>query len=245
MRLCRSWGHWSVSWKDSTKSFPWGLKVQKTRTVKDFFFVSSHAQQTWSGRPGVVLLCPLRRWRSRFSCVAAVSCCRRLCRHGGCRCYCGWGGGCPPGWERLTRARCWQWCQERGGPGPEGVDSVKHVEKESLNLQGDVRATFRGIKIICRWRVDTHFWLFFVSYLHTDNTSPTTAVLAFINCLIATAQGIESQYSSHAVPNEAYLERKRVRRKVNKTNHPSSSPSKTHMQLLQDSSAVETRWICS
>lgn len=131
--------------------------------------------------------------------------------------------------------RSWSW---RG-------DSVKHVEKESLNLQGDVRATFRGIKIICRWRVDTHFWLFFVSYLHTDNTSPTTAVLAFINCLIATAQGIESQYSSHAVPNEAYLERKRVRRKVNKTNHPSSSPSKTHMQLLQDSSAVETRWICS
>lgn len=86
-----------------------------------FFFLSSHAQQTWSGRPGVVLLCPLRRWRSRFSCVAAVSCCRRLCRHGGCRCYCGWGGGCPPGWERLTRARCWQWCQERGGPGPEGA----------------------------------------------------------------------------------------------------------------------------
>lgn len=57
----------------------------------------------------------------------------------------------------------------------------------------------------------------FVSYLHTDDTAPATAVLAFINCLIATAQCIKSQDSSHTVPDEAYLERSMVRHKVNKT----------------------------
>ncbi len=54
----------------------------------------------------------------------------------------------------------------------------------------------------------------FVSYLYTDDASPAAAVLAFINCLIATAECIEAQDSPHAVPNEAHLQRPRVRHLV-------------------------------
>jgi len=52
-------------------------------------------------------------------------------------------------------------------------------------------------------------------YLPTDDTAPATAVLAFIHCLIVTAQSIKSQDSSHTVPNEAHL--KKIRQKVNGT----------------------------
>lgn len=56
----------------------------------------------------------------------------------------------------------------------------------------------------------------FVSYLPTDYAAPATAVLAFIDGLVAAAQRIKSQDSSHTVPDEAHLNRP-MGRQVNKT----------------------------
>lgn len=71
-------------------------------------FTSRCGRRTLRGRPGVAWSCPVRRWRSRFFYAAFAFWCLRLHRHEGCRCYCGWDGGCPPGLARLTRGRCWQ-----------------------------------------------------------------------------------------------------------------------------------------
>lgn len=43
-------------------------------------------------------------------------------------------------------------------------------------------------------------------YLHTDNTAPAAAVLAFINCLVGAAQSIKPQDSPHTVSDEAHLQ---------------------------------------
>lgn len=45
-----------------------------------------------------------------------------------------------------------------------------------------------------------------LAYLYANDTAPATAVLALIYCLIAAAQSIKAQDSSHTVPNEANLE---------------------------------------
>lgn len=58
--------------------------------------------------------------------------------------------------------------------------------------------------------------VFWNTYLHTDNTAPATAVLTFIHCLTAAAQGIKSQDSSHTVSNEAHLEKWETRGRLNK-----------------------------
>lgn len=52
-------------------------------------------------------------------------------------------------------------------------------------------------------------------YLHTDDTTPTAAVLAFIYCGGAVTENIKPQYSSHTVPNETDLEISNIKRKKN------------------------------
>lgn len=71
-------------------------------------------EPTWTGRPGAAGWCPARRWMSRSSCGAAASWSPRRQCCGGCRCCCGSGAGCSPGWSH----RCHRhWSRGLHSPG--------------------------------------------------------------------------------------------------------------------------------
>lgn len=218
VKLHRSARHWSVSWKDSTKSFPHtDLRINHTLTLhvegmRVLFWRVFHlaclnfcqCKHNTPGQEGLVLL----------YCVQLV------------------GGGvasltwqlplgvvtCTGTWDvDVTAAEVAAALQGRRRRSMSTVDNDTRREevlilwrpsKKNLmwkltpsyyidfHLAGILEwITIQGIQAVLWWVKKN------ASYLHTDDTAPTTAILAFIYCLITAAQSIESQDSSYTVPN--------------------------------------------